>query len=162
MDFYLLIFLGLCFLTASSGAIFRPGEWYENLKHPSWRPPNFLFAPVWTLLFVMIAVSGWLVWTDVGFEEAGRLAMGVYALQLILNYLWSAIFFGMRKLGLALAEMALLWLSIAALIWLFYPINPLAAYLLVPYILWVSFAFVLNATLWVLNRHWYESGPSEI
>ncbi|MEO1066587.1 MAG: TspO/MBR family protein [Pseudomonadota bacterium] len=152
MDAALLVFFGLCFLTATGGGIFRPGRWYETLRHPAWRPPNYVFAPVWIVLFVLIAISGWLVWRDAGGSSAGQTAMTVYGLQLVLNFLWSALFFGMRRPGLALLEMSLLWISIAILIWLFAPINTLAAMLLVPYLLWVSFAFALNYTLWSLNR----------
>lgn len=152
MDFSLFLFFFAAIVTASSGAIFRPGRDYETLNFPSWRPPNYLFGPVWMALFIMIAVSGWLVWQATGGEGAGRLALIVYAVQLVLNFLWSAIFFGLKRRGLALFEMSLLWLSILALIVLFYPISPLAAYLLVPYILWVSFAFFLNFTMFRLNR----------
>lgn len=139
-----------CFAAASSGGVFRPGAWYESIAKPSWRPPNAAFAPVWLVLFVMIAISGWLVWREAGFAGA-PVALGVYAAQLVLNALWSAIFFGMRRIGLALAEMAVLWLSILATIVLFHPVDPLAAWLLVPYIAWVSIAFVLNASILKLN-----------
>lgn len=148
----LIVFLLLAFITASSGGIFRPGPDYEALNFPSWRPPNYLFGPVWTVLFIMIAVSGWLIWQEVGFEGVGRVALIIYGIQLALNFLWSALFFGLKWRGLALFEMAFLWLSILCLIVLFYPISALAAYLLVPYLLWVSFAFFLNHALWSLNR----------
>jgi len=140
-----------CFAAASTGGIFRPGAWYASLRKPSWRPPDWLFGPVWAVLYVMIAVSGWLVWRDAGWPAAA-LPLGLYAVQLVLNGLWSAIFFGFRRLGLALAEMALLWLAIVATMTAFHPINATAAWLLAPYLLWVSFAFVLNHAVWRLNR----------
>ncbi len=148
-----LVFLGFvvaCFATALSGAFFRPGRWYEDLVKPSWRPPSWLFGPVWAVLYAMIAVSGWLIWRELGWA-AGALPLGLYALQLLLNGLWSAIFFGLRRPGLACFEMVFLWLSILGLIALFYPVHRGAALLLVPYLAWVSFAFLLNFAIWRLN-----------
>ena len=144
------VFAAACLATAPSGAFFRPGAWYESLAKPSWRPPNRLFPPVWTILYAMIAVSGWLVWR----ERAGHdiaVPMLVYAVQLVLNFLWSALFFGMRRMDYALADIALLWLSILVLIALFRPVSPLAALLLIPYLAWVSFAACLNLTMLRLN-----------
>ena len=92
----LLGFIAASFLAAMTGPFFRPGEWYERLNKPSWRPPNRLFAPVWTVLYVMIAVSGWLVWREVGFAGAA-LPLTVYALQLVLNAAWTPLFFGLRS-----------------------------------------------------------------
>lgn len=139
-------------LAASSGAVFRPGAWYERLRKPSWRPPNALFGPVWLVLYVMIAVAGWRVWRAAGLEGAGGAALAVFALQLALNFLWSALFFGARRIGLALVELGLLWISILACVLLFRPIDGLAAALMLPYLLWVSFAFALNFAIWRLNR----------
>lgn len=147
----LLGFVAACFLAASSGSIFRPGDWYEGLAKPAWRPPNWLFGPVWAVLYCMIAISGWLVWREVGLAAA-VLPLILYGVQLVLNGLWSFVFFGLRRLDLALIEMMLLWLSIAASIVAFYPIHAGAAWLLVPYLVWVSFAMVLNFAMWRLNR----------
>ena len=146
----LAVFLGLCFATASSGAFFRPGAWYESLRKPSWRPPNRLFPPVWTVLYILIAVSGWLVWRERGGQDVTS-AMTVYGVQLVLNFLWSAFFFGMRRMDWALVDIALLWLSILVLVALFWPVSPLAALLLLPYLAWVSFAAYLNLTMLRLN-----------
>ncbi|GAK32665.1 MULTISPECIES: TspO/MBR family protein [Iodidimonas] len=145
-------FLLLCFIAASSGAFFRPGDWYKALEKPRWRPPDWLFPPVWSILYLMIAFSGWLVWKQAGFAGAGALALSVYGLQLVLNGLWSAVFFGLHRIGLALIELFCLWLSVLLMIALFYPLSPLAAWLLVPYALWGSFAMALNARIWWLNR----------
>lgn len=139
-----------CFATASAGAIFAPGEWYESLRKPSWNPPNWAFPVVWTIIFIMIGTSGWLVWREAGWSGAA-LPLVIYGVQLVLNFLWSALFFGMKRMDLAFYEVLLLWLSIALLIGLFYPISPLAAWLLVPYIVWVSIAATLNFTVWRLN-----------
>ena len=133
MDISSLIGLGCftiaCFLAALTGAWFRPGEWYEQLKKPRWRPPNWLFAPVWTVLYLMIAVAGWLVWREVGFAGAG-LPLAIYALQLILNAAWTPLFFGLHRPDLGFLDIVLVWLSIVATIILFYPIHFAAALLL--------------------------------
>ena len=147
----LLPFLVACFAVALSGAVFRPGNWYEHLAKPWWRPPNWLFGPAWTVLYICIAVSGWLVWRQVGITGAPG-AFAVYAVQLLLNAGWSAFSFGLRRLDLAFGELILLWLSIAANIAVFAPISSAAAILLMPYLAWVSFAGVLNFTLWQMNR----------
>lgn len=136
-----------CFIAASTGIMFPPGGWYEQIAKPSWQPPKWLFAPVWTTLYVMIAIAGWLAWSAAGFSAA----LAVYALQLALNAAWTPIFFGLHRPGLAFVEMIVLWLCIAATILLFAPINLVAAALLVPYLGWVSFAAFLNFTIWRLN-----------
>jgi len=143
-------FVAACFLAALTGVRFPPGPWYERLNKPAWRPPNWLFAPVWTVLYVMMAVAGWLVWRQAGFAGAG-VALIVYALQLILNAAWTPLFFGLRRPDLGLVDIVLLWLSIVAAIALFFPISVVAALLLVPYLAWVAFAGALNFALWRLN-----------
>lgn len=146
----LLGFIVACFLAALAGTFFRPGDWYERLAKPSWRPPNRLFAPVWTILYVMIAVSGWLVWREAGFAGA-TLPLAVYGLQLVLNAAWTPIFFGLHRPNLAFLNIVLVWLSIVATMLLFYPINAVAASLLLPYLAWVTFAAALNFAIWRLN-----------
>jgi translocator protein len=143
-------FIAACVAVASSGALFRPGAWYETLRKPWWRPPNWLFGPAWTVLYLMIAVSGWLVWRKAGLAGAA-LPLAVYALQLALNGAWSWFFFGLKRMDLALVDVAALWLSIALMIALFAPISATAAWLLVPYLGWVSFAAFLNFTMLRLN-----------
>jgi tryptophan-rich sensory protein len=140
-------FFAACFAAATTGAVFKPGEWYEGLRKPSWNPPNWLFPIAWSALYIMIAVSGWLVWRQDGFG----LPVWVWALQLVLNAGWSIVFFGIRRLGLAVAEAWLMWASILSCIILFAPISPAAAWLMVPYLLWVSFAIALNRAVWRLN-----------
>lgn len=136
-----------CFATASSGAFFMPGEWYERLRKPWWRPPNWLFGPAWAVLFCMIAVAGWLVWRQVGFG----VELAVYAVQLVLNFAWSWLFFGRRRPDLALFDLMALWISISLCIALFAPVSATAAWLFVPYLAWVTFAGLLNAKMWQLN-----------
>ncbi|MGD0763597.1 MAG: TspO/MBR family protein [Roseiarcus sp.] len=143
-------FIAACLLAALTGAWFRPGEWYERLKKPSWRPPNRLFAPVWTVLYLMIALAGWLVWREAGFAGAG-LPLAAYALQLVVNAAWTPLFFGLRRPDLGFVDVVLLWLSIIATIALFCPIHVVAAALLAPYLAWVTFAAALNFSVWRLN-----------
>jgi len=126
--------------------------WYVTLIKPEFAPPNWVFAPVWTILFLLMGMAAFLVWNK-GWERKNvRIALGIFGSQLILNTLWSIIFFGQQNPGLALLEIVLLWLAILATIIAFYKISRPAAYLLVPYILWVSFASYLNYSIWVLNR----------
>ena len=154
MDAYSLLMLiafgGASFGAAATGAIFRPGEWYRGLDKPRWQPPDWLFAPVWTVLYAMIASSGWLVWRQKGVADAA-VPLTAYAVQLILNAAWTPIFFGLRRPGLAAIEIAMVWGSIFATIWFFYPVSPAAAGLLVPYLVWVSFAAALNISIWRRN-----------
>lgn len=141
---------------ASSGAFFRPGAWYRQIAKPSWTPPNWLFGPAWSILYATIAVAGWLVWFEAGFDGAA-VPLTIYAAQLVFNALWSWLFFGLRRPDMAFAEGMMLWASVLATILAFYPVQPGAAYLLIPYLLWVSFAMVLNFTIWRLNRQPVEA-----
>lgn len=150
----LLGFLGACFAVSTSGAVFMPGDWYEGLAKPPWNPPNWLFPPAWAVLYVTIAVAGWMVWRRVGFAGAA-VPLAIYRVQLLLNAGWSAVFFGLRRPDWAFAEVALLWLSILATILAFHPLHAGAAWLLVPYLAWVSFAAVLNFSVWRRNRERY-------
>jgi len=139
--------LAACMVAASSGAIFKPGAWYAGLRKPWWNPPNWLFPIAWSLLFLMMAAAGFLVWR----EDGLGLPMLVWAGQLVLNSGWSAVFFGLRKLGWATIEAIVLWAAILACILLFAPISAAAAWLMVPYLAWVSFAVFLTYTMWRLN-----------
>lgn len=136
----LLPFLGLVFLASLTGALFRPGEWYKQLSKPSWTPPDWLFPVAWGLLYVLMAYAAWRVWADAGLG----LAIGLWGVQLVLNAGWSAVFFGLKRPGLAFIELAALWLAVAGTIGAFAEIDPLAAWLLFPYLAWVTFAAVLN------------------
>lgn len=132
---------------ASSGAIFRPGEWYEGLRKPPWVPPNWAFPLVWTVLFALNAMAGWLVWKETGFG----LAIAVYGLSLVINAAWSGLFFGMKRLDWAMADVVALWLSILAVGVLFWPVSQTAAAVQGVYLLWVSVAAALNARMWRMN-----------
>ena len=144
-------FVVLCFSAAAFGSQFMPGEWYAALKKPSWNPPNWIFGPVWSALYTMMAVAAWLVWRRGGFK-LNRLPLALFLTQLFLNSLWSWLFFGLKNPALAFGEIVLLWLGIGGTIVAFWPRQRTAAWLLVPYLLWVSFASGLNFTLWQLNR----------
>lgn len=127
--------------------------WYPTINKPSFNPPNEVFAPVWTILFVMMGVSAGLVWSKMeSVPILVKKALWVFVIQLILNALWSFLFFGLQNPFLALAEIMLLWLMIFETIKLFKPIDALASKLMIPYLLWVSFAMILNGSIWWLNR----------
>lgn len=140
----------LCFSAASLGAWFGPGEWYASLKKPSWNPPGWIFGPVWSALYTMMAVAAWLVWQRGGFA-AQRRPLLLFLAQLALNAAWTPLFFGLHWPGVAFAEIVLLWLAIVATITAFWRVNHTAAALLGPYLAWVTFAAFLNFTLWRLN-----------
>ncbi len=126
--------------------------WYATLQKPFFNPPNWIFAPVWTLLYIMMGISAGLVWTSNAAEKTVKKALGFFAVQFILNALWSYLFFGLHNPMLALVEIILLWLMIWETYNQFKKIDKIAAYLLIPYLAWVSFAMLLNASIWYLNR----------
>lgn len=151
----ILVFVLVCELAGIIGSIFTassiPG-WYAGLVKPSFNPPGWVFAPVWTILYALMGIAAYLVYQKrQGRKDVGR-ALAVFAAQLVLNTLWSIVFFGAHLIFGAVMVIVLLWLLILVTIWLFSRISKAAAYLLVPYILWVSFASVLNISLYVLNR----------
>lgn len=124
-------------------------EWYPTIAKPEWTPPSWLFGPVWTVLYVMMSVAAWLVWRRVGWGGA----LVWFAVQLALNATWSPVFFGMHKIGLALVNIVLLWLAIVGTTVAFWRVSPVAGWLFVPYLAWVSFAAALNFALWRMNPH---------
>ncbi|MBF0411034.1 MAG: tryptophan-rich sensory protein [Candidatus Riflebacteria bacterium] len=126
-------------------------EWYETLNRPSFNPPNWIFAPVWTTLYILLSISLFLIWKQHSSKER-NLAILIFLLQLILNFSWSFIFFYFNMIGLALIEIILLWINIIIMLVLFYKIKPIAAYINIPYLLWVAFATLLNASYYFLNR----------
>ena len=144
------IFIAICMTAAASGASFPPDKWYEGLRKPSWQPPPWAFPLVWTVLYIMIAVSGWLVWTRGGGKPLGG-ALTCYAVQIVLNAAWSPLFFGLKRMDLAFYVAIAMFVAIAVTIWQFMPIDKVAAYLLFPYLAWVCVAAFLNWTVWKLN-----------
>jgi translocator protein len=140
---------------AASGAYFTvtgSGSWYQQINRPEWNPPGWIFGPVWTVLYIMMGFAFYLVWKSDAAKGLKQKAMGFWIAQLIANFFWSFIFFGQQQPGWAFAEILLLWVLILLTIFAFARINKLAAWLLVPYISWVSFAAMLNFAIWQLNR----------
>lgn len=124
--------------------------WFKTIRKPAWQPPNWLFAPVWTTLYILMGIALYLVWKrkTLGKERA----IALWSLQLLLNFFWSFIFFKQHQIGLALADIFLLWLLILLTIFAFARINKTAAWLMAPYISWVSFASILNFSIYQLNH----------
>lgn len=140
-------FIAANFVAALSGALFRPGAWYASLAKPPWRPPDWLFGPAWSVLYTMNAVAGWLAWR----ADGGTWPLVVYGVSLMLNFGWSGIFFGLRRMDWAFYWLVALWLSVAATMLAFAPHSRTALWLLAPYLAWVTFAGVLNRAMWRLN-----------
>ena len=148
------LFLLLSFLAAAIGGYATwtsVGTWYPTLQKPSWTPPSAVFSPVWTILYILMAIAAWRVWR-VGSPEDARMTFRLHGAQLALNALWSILFFGMRQPGAALVEIIVLWLVLIRLQVRFSQTDRLAGFLWAPYVAWVSFAAVLNASIWELNR----------
>src|SRR5208283_4770874 len=125
--------------------------WYLTIKKPSWNPPDKVFAPVWTVLYVMMAVAGWMVWERLP-QKGFSTPMVLFFVQLVLNTVWSAVFFALRSPGWAFVEVVILWVFIALTMISFWAIYWVSGVLFSPYFLWVSFASVLNYAVWRLNR----------
>ncbi len=155
INFPKLIFaIVICQLAGFIGSIFttpKIATWYAALSKPSFNPPNWIFGPVWTILFILMGISLYLIISQDIREKKVKIAAFIFGIQLALNTLWSVLFFGMQSPVLAFIEIIFLWLAILATILLFRKINKTAAYLLIPYILWVSFAAALNLTIISLN-----------
>ena len=149
----LILWLAVCLGVGSAGAVFTARSvdtWYPLLVKPSWNPPGWVFGPVWTTLYVMMALAAWAVWRRRGFR-GGAAAFGWFALQLALNALWSPLFFGLQNPRAALVDVVLLWAAIGGTVIAFWKGSRPAGILLLPYWLWVSFAAALNFAIWRLN-----------
>lgn len=142
------VFLLLVAATGSSGAFFMPGEWYESLRKPEWTPPNWLFGPAWTVLYVVVAAAGWLVWRA---RRRVDLPLILWGLQLIANAAWSWLFFGLHRPGLAFLDIIVMLSLIVGFMDVARRSTAAAAWLFVPYALWVTFAGALNFTIWLMN-----------
>lgn len=139
-----------CFAAAATGVFVSVDGWYAALHKPSWNPPDWVFGPVWTTLYLMMATAAWLVWRQGGWARQGRL-LGLFVTQLALNALWTPLFFGLHSPPLAFACIIALWIAVAMTARGFRPVSRPAALLLLPYQLWISFAAVLNFAIWRLN-----------
>ncbi len=142
--------LALCFTAALGGAIFSTRDWYATLVKPAWGPPAWVFGPVWTVLYALMAVAAWLVWKQGGWRAQSK-PLGLFLAQWVLNAMWTPLFFGLHNAGLAFAEITVLWVTLAATLVAFWRVRKLAGVLLIPYLLWVSFAAALNFSIWQLN-----------
>ena len=147
----LVICIAACMASGVLGSLWTTPKlqpWYANLAKPAWTPPNWLFGPVWSALYLMMAIAAWLVWrTANGFT----LPLKLFVFQLLLNVAWSGIFFGLRSPAAGLIDIALLWLSILATAIAFWQAVPVAGWLLLPYLIWVGYASALNFSIWRLN-----------
>ena len=149
----LALWVGMCLgVSAMGGAITRTSvsDWYQGLAKPWFTPPDWTFTAVWISLFVLMGVSAWLVWRRTGFVR-GAIPLTCFAAQLALNLGWSILFFGLRSIGWALVEIFALWIAVLVTAIAFYRVSPPAGLLLVPYLLWSTFAIALNASIWWLN-----------
>lgn len=150
-------FIAAALAAGALGALFSPGvsteanHWYATLAKPDWAPPNSLFAPVWTALYVAMGTSAWLIWHE-RYHRGRGAALAAYALQLLLNAAWAPLFFGAKNIGAGLFVIVALWLAIAWTLREFAMVRAAAAWLLAPYWVWVSFAATLNLSLWKLNQ----------
>ncbi|MEM7570426.1 MAG: TspO/MBR family protein [Pseudomonadota bacterium] len=151
MNLTLIAFVAVNFLAALSGAFFKPDAWFRTLEKPSWQPPDWAFPLVWTLLYSINAVSGWLIWEREGASSSGITALTIYGLSLLLNASWSAVFFGMKRLDWAKISAFALAVSVALQMVVFYQLVPLAGLILIPYLLWVMVATALSARIQTLN-----------
>ena len=143
-----------CLILGSLGSLVTtngPGSWYASLQKPFFAPPNWVFAPVWITLFILMGTALYLVWQSGTENRDVQIALGFFGVQFILNVIWSFLFFGLRSPLLGLVTILLLWLMIAATIRAFYPVKKSAAFLLIPYIAWVTIATALNAAIYVMN-----------
>ena len=143
----------ICFAAAWVGSrLTTPAisGWYKALRKPAWTPPNWLFGPVWSLLYLGMGIAAWLVWRKLEAPGA-RLGLLLFATQLVLNVAWSGVFFALHRPGAAFGEVLLLWISILATALAFWPLSRAAGWLLAPYLIWVSFAASLNYAIWRLN-----------
>lgn len=143
------VFVGLVIAAAAFGGQWGAGPWYNALSKPGWTPPDWLFPVAWTVLYLMMAVAGWLIWETP--HPSRPVLLAVWGAQLFLNALWSYIFFGRKDIGLALAELSGLWALIAIFVVLAWPVNREAALLFLPYLVWVSYADALNLAIWRRN-----------
>lgn len=150
----LFIAIVICNLAGFIGSFFTvtsEGSWYSAIQKPAFNPPNWVFGPVWTILFILMGVSLYLIWNEGLKKKKVKTPLIFFGIQLVLNILWSAFFFGMQRPLFAFIEIIVLWVFILLTITSFFKVSKTAAYLLIPYIIWVSFAAVLNFSIFLLN-----------
>ena len=150
----LIVWVVLCQLAGGIGSLFTSSaipDWYASLVRPAIAPPNWIFGPVWTTLYLLMGIAAWLVWRRRGEVPVAKIGLTIFGVQLVLNSLWSILFFGLHSPEAAFVEIIFLWIAIVATIVWFAKVSKSAAWLLVPYLAWVSFAAYLNYQFYVLN-----------
>jgi len=151
----LVVSIVACLAAGAIGSIFSRSAiptWYATLEKPAFNPPNWVFAPVWTVLYILMGIAAFLVWCKGLENRQVRIALIVFLIQLILNTLWSVIFFGLESPLYGLIVISFLWVAILVTVIKFFKISRVASVLMWPYLLWVTFAVVLNSSIWLLNR----------
>jgi tryptophan-rich sensory protein len=143
-------FLAAAFGAASTGAIFQPGAWYRTIAKPGWTPPDWLFPIAWTILYIAMSVAAW--WVSLSPSIWALPALAAWSWQIVMNALWSPVFFGMKRPGAAMIVMVFLWLAVAVTTLAFWHVERLAGWLMLPYLVWVSYAGALNLAIWRMNR----------
>lgn len=146
----LLGWIAVVAVAGTFASYFDPGSWYQGIAKPSFTPPSWIFPVVWPILYLLMAIAAWLIWKDFGFTE-GRRPLKWFGVQLALNAAWSWLFFGRHGIASALAEIALLWIAILFTLLLFWKKNRWAGLLMLPYLLWTTYALALNYAIWQLN-----------
>jgi translocator protein len=148
------IFLVICLgAMALGGLITKPAilDWYSTLNRPIFSPPNWVFGPIWTLLFILMAVAGWKIWSLGVKHKLVKIGLSLFTAQLVLNVGWSYLYFYQQNISVAFIEIMILWATILAMLLVFYRLEPRAGLMIIPYLAWVSFAAVLNGAFWALN-----------
>ncbi len=148
------IFLATCLAAGSTGAFFGPGDWYRTLNKPRWTPPDWVFPTVWTALYLLISAAA----ARAAPLEGSQYAMAFFALQMMLNALWSPVFFGLKRIGTAMAVLVCLWIAVAATLASLWMVDRIAGALFVPYLVWVTLAGALNYSVWRRNPDTAEAG----
>ena len=143
-----LVFLAACFAAGSTGALFAPGEWYQSLRKPGWTPPGWAFSVIWTVLYLLMAWAA----ARIATSDGNAFAMAFWALQIVLNTLWTPVFFGLHRIRAGMVVIVLLWLCVLATTIAFFQIDALSGAMLIPYLLWISVAASLNFSILKLNR----------
>ena len=143
------IYLLTCTAAGTAGFFFRPGAWYKNLDKPTWTPPNWLFPIIWAVIYLLIAFAA----TRIAETPNNDLALGVWGLQITINTLWSGVFFGLRRMLTGAVIIAFLWITVLATTLLFWQHDRIAALMMVPYLMWGTYALALNTSVWLRNRN---------
>jgi benzodiazapine receptor len=142
-------FFAAAFGAGATGALFKPGAWYRLLSKPAWTPPDWLFPVAWTILYVAMSIAVW--WVSLSFSPWALAAVALWCWQIVMNALWSPVFFGLRRLDSAFAVIVALWIAVASTTAMFFVVSPFSGWLMVPYLVWVSYAGALNLSLWRRN-----------